>query len=249
MTTAQYDPELPFLADLERHVHARAEEVARARSKAPRRAHRSALRAGSSRELSPLAARMTRRTAILAGLLLMLGASAFGAGALLFNGDQQSPLANRQGASVVVARGPHGSEEWTLSLYTRNGELCRALIVTGQAEASRCAAAPAAGALGVSTLQSARHGYVFGVAGSRVRAVRVRVGTATLSVETHALTGQRAHAAGLPPVTRYYLALLPRALGGEASLASVTGVDPANHLIGRPHLACLQEAGPPPCGP
>jgi hypothetical protein len=241
-----YDPELPFLEDLERHIRARAERSERARS-ARESAHTRAP-AGRLRRLSPLAARMTRRTAILVVLLCLLGTTALGARTLLFS-TAQSPVANHQGAFVPVANGVVGSDDWTLNLYTRDGQLCRALVLSGQAESSRCGPSPGARRIGVSTLQSAQHGYVFGVTGDGVRAVRVHEGATALMVATHTLSGEHARVAGLPGSARYFLAVLTRPLGGYEPPATVTGLGPANRLTGGTQIACLQEAGPPPCGP
>lgn len=242
MTAAHYDPELPFLADLEKHIRARAEQAEQTRA-------RTAQQTGHLLAMSPLAIRMTRRVPILAGLLLFLAATALGARSLFFNSDHRNPLSNRQGASVLVAHALEGGDSWALRLYTRNGQLCRALIVSAQAESSRCASPPRTTQISVSSLQSAQHGYVFGVAGVRVSAVRVSTRQAGVTVATHAVAPAQALAAGLPKSTRFYLAILTRPSSSEDPPATVTALGPKHRLIGHAHIACLQEAGPPPCGP
>src|SRR4029077_15770444 len=158
-----------------------------------------------------LLARVTRRTAILVGLLFLLAATTFGARSVFFT-HIQSPLAVHQGAFALVASGHDNGDRWALRLYTRDGQLCRALVVVGQAEASRCAPSPGASNLAVTSLSSARNSYVFGVTGSRVRAVRVHGGSAILTVETHTPRGRLAHAAGLSGSARYFLGVLERPL-------------------------------------
>jgi hypothetical protein len=250
VNAAHYDPELPFLEKLEWHVRARAEHEARearARPANPRAARISA-RAGGPLILGARAARITRRTAILVGLLCLIAATALAAGTGLFT-PGQSPVVNHQGAFVLVASGHDGIDDWTLDLYVRNGQLCRALAVSGQAEASRCAPDPAVGAIGASGLQGAQHSYLFGVAGARVQAVRVRAGSVSLTVKTGALGGERARAAGLPSSARYFVAVLSRPLGGADPVAKLTALGAANRRVGRSQLACLEEAAAPPCGP
>ena len=244
MNAIRYDPELPFLADLEQHVRAHAE---RALAPAPARA-RAARIAPRPRPWSPLAARIGRRTAILVGLLSLLGASAFGARAVFFDGAQ-NPIVVHQRAFALVASGHDAGDRWTLNLYARGGNLCRALLVAGQLESSRCAPAPNPRGLGVSSLASARHSYVFGVAGSRVRALRVHAGPTTLTVATRSLGDARARAAGLSSATRYFLAILARPPGHEDPPAIVTPLDAVHRPLGKPRVSCLREAGPPPCGP
>jgi hypothetical protein len=244
MNAAHYDPELPFLADLEKHVRAHAEQTLRA-------SRASAQSLSSTPHVwpwGPLAARMTRRTAILVGLLCLLAASALGARNVFFT-TSESPVVVHQGALVVVARGHEGGEQWTLRLYTRDGQLCRALAVVGEAEASRCAPSPAASKLAVTSVSSARKSYIFGVAGRRVRAVRVHSGHTTLTVETHTPGGRRAHLAGLSSSSRYFVASLQRPLGNGDPTALVTGVDAAGRPIDKRQLVCFGETGPPPCGP
>jgi hypothetical protein len=246
MNAAHYDPELPFLEELERQVRDRAEHEARARPANPRAARMSAR--GPSAP-GTRAARMTRRTAILVALLCLIAATALGTRAAFFNAHLQSPVVNHQGAFVAVASGRDGGDRWTLRLYIRNGQLCRALVISAQAEASGCAPTPAGGTIDVTSLQSAQHSYLFGVDGSRVRAIRVHAGSSTLTVESRPVAGERAHAAGLPSSARYFLAVLERPRGGKDGPAVLTALDAARRRIGGPRLICLAEAGPPPCGP
>jgi hypothetical protein len=244
MNSAHYDPELPFLADLEKHVRAQAEHALREAG----RSKQSVSLARRTRLSGPLAARMTRRTAILVGLLFLLAATAFGARSVFFT-DTQSPIVVRQGAFVLVASGRAGADQWALRLYTRDGQLCRSLAVVGQAEASRCAPSPDASEVGVTSLSSASKSYVFGVAGSRVRAVRVHSGHTTLTVETYTPGGKRAHLAGLSSSSRYFVASLQRPIGNGEDSALVTALDAGRRPIEETRVVCFEEAGPPPCGP
>jgi hypothetical protein len=239
MSAAPYDPELPFLTELERQLSMRAEQAERSRRVA---------RTARLRMPVPLATRLTRRTAILASLIFLIAATAFGARSL-FSSAPPNPLANRQGAFVLLAQGSAGREDWTLRLYARDGQLCRALIVRDQTESSRCASAPGPGQIGVSALQSTAHAYLFGVAGAGVSAVHVRAGGAEQTVATHALEPRQARIAELSGPVRYFLVAFARQPGAEDPPAIVTALDFAKRRVGAAQIACLQEAGPPPCGP
>jgi hypothetical protein len=255
MSVAGYDPELPFLIELERQLRARAEQAERSRAERSRaersRSHTHRARAPQTarvRALTPLATRLTRRTAILAGLIFLIAATAFGARSL-FSGAGPSPLANRQGAFVLLARGSAGSEDWALRLYARDGQLCRALVVGGQAASSRCAGAPGAGQIGVSSLQGAARAYVFGLAGAGVSAVRVRAGRVERTVATHPLAPRQARIADVSRPVGYFILAFARPPGSEDPPAIVTALEIHTHRVGATQLVCLQEAGPPPCGP
>jgi len=241
MSSTPYDPGLPFLAELEGRVHdfakahlETATQTARSpipRTPAPRRARRS----------SP--ARLVRRTAILVALLCLLGASAFGAGAVLFTGALNPP-APHQSRSVTIANGFSGSTHWSLRVYTRAGQVCSELIILSQQEVSRCAPRPADAALESTGLAGITHSYLFGLVGSRVRNVDVAAGRDSATVATRAL-GKRSHL-DIPASTRWFIAVVPRSPGPVIHSATLTARDADLHLLGRRHT-CLGEDGPPGC--
>lgn len=234
MSEHYYDPELPFLVELEGRVRALAEGASTAKVERTPSPGRPRLRS-----LRPRAVRMTRRTAILAFLLCLAGATAFGARVVLF-----SPSAERGSsmAPLLLARGRQADEAWTLRLYARDGVLCRALIVIAQEAASRCQPAPAPHGIEVTNLVSAHRRYLFGVAGRNVRSVAVRVGPISRVAPTFALPRSKsASAQRVAGSTRYYLLVLARPLGAPDPAAVVTGLDGARARVGDPHLGCAGE--------
>lgn len=250
MSTTHYDPDLPFLAELEQRVRAAAEESERAH-RASRRAASAAASASAKPRMRPMgrtAARITRRTAILVALLCLVGATAFGARSVLFS-SAPSPLTAGTGSFVSVASGRYGSDVWSMRLYTHAGELCRVLTVLPQEEASGCAPAPSSGVLNVSDVTSILRRYVFGVAGASVRSVSVHAGENVLMLPTHALDAGQARTLGVPPSTRYFMGVLRRPLDEPDPPAFVTGLSAARRRLGAVHVECIQEVDPPPCGP
>ena len=157
MSATDYDPELPFLSEFEARVRAHAEqtgyrvvETRVADSRAARTSQRSRPAwspIGGRRALGgPLAWRMGRRIAILVGLLCLLGATALGARAVFFT-HSESPTVVHQGAFVTVAHGHDEGNPWSLHIYTREGDICRALVIVTQGATSRCMPAPGADTL------------------------------------------------------------------------------------------------------
>lgn len=265
MSAAPYDPELPFLAELERHVRQRAEESARSAQAVAGRSRQSRLagrldtpparhapapawsvRRQAARSGTTLARRMIRRTAILAGLLCLLAASALGAHAVFF-ARPESPAAVHAGARVTVAGAHAGEERWTLSVYTRAGELCSALIVLSQQAASRCGPAPGARGFGVTSLASPARRYLFGVAGGDVRGVLVRAGAARLKLHTYPLEGGGVRTAGIPGGARYFVGSLARPAAGEDPPALVVGLDASGRRTGEAHVSCVESAAAAAC--
>jgi hypothetical protein len=236
VTDGLYDPELPFLAELESRVTARAQRAEAERSRA------AIHRAGPARPrpVAPLLARMTRRTAILAVLLCVAGATAFGAGSGLFSSAPRQ--AQPRSTPVLNAHGAQDGEAWTLSLYAREGRLCRALVVLAQEAASRCEPAPKSAGLDATSLASARRRYVFGVTGTQVRAVDVRLGAERRIVPT---LGVRSH--GHSAATRYFIVIFGRPLGRPDPPALVTAVDAARDPVGSTRAICAGDSGSPPC--
>jgi hypothetical protein len=242
MSAANYDPELPFLAELEQRVHDYAEETASSRLE---RASSLGAGAAAPARRSRLV-RMTRRTAVLAALLCLLAATALGTRAAFFD-TAPNPIAVQQGPFVLVASGHASSDRWTLRLYTRDRELCRALVVLDEQASSRCAPAPSARALSVTSAASALHLYVFGVTGDGVRAVAVSAGTASRTVATATLSNAQRHAGGITGAVRYFLVVLPLPLDSADPTASVTGLDAAHRRLDGPQFTCGEEAAPTPC--
>ncbi|HXB65688.1 MAG TPA: hypothetical protein VNV42_12535 [Solirubrobacteraceae bacterium] len=266
-----YDPELPFLAALEREVERSAERTARgalerqAPGRAQPRSHASRrepshARVHPQRHPQPPAAprrgarlggrqragtRIARRSLTLVALLCLLGASAFGARQALSGGSPSSPLVTRRGALVPVARGGGGTERWTLDAYRLGGALCRVLVVAGS-EGSRCAPAPAPAALTVTDLLGPQRRYVFGIVGTQVASVAVQTGGESLRVPTAALTPTLARAGRLPLHTRYFVAVLPRETGPDPP-ARVRGLDVRRRPVGAPLTVCVENAEPSQC--
>jgi hypothetical protein len=258
-----YDPELHCLRALEREIRRSAERALRvspvhvpdAERRSPRRSYgaateerrrrpfgeeRHSWRGSASTGPFPFAgrsqrgSRVARRSLTLVALLCLIGATAYGAQQVL-SGSSTSPVAIDQGPFALVAQGRAGSDDWSLRLYRRGGELCRVLAVAGDAESSRCIAPPAAGALDPSSLVSPLRRYVFGVAGRAIAWVTVSVGGRTSTISTYAPDATRARRAGLPAGARYFVAVLPRPAGGSDGPALVRGLDSRLRPLGRGH--------------
>jgi hypothetical protein len=244
--THHYDPELPFLYELEREVRRRAERAAYATGHAlgaPAPVHAQQTR--RTLRPRPIPMRVARRSLTLVALLCLVGASAYGANQV-FSGGTSNPTVVHQSAFVLVAAGHAGSEAWSLRLYTRGGDLCR-VLVADENESSRCAPAPGTRALSVTSLVSPLRQYVYGVTGGKTARVIVRAGGATATVATHAPSSVQAHAAGLPGATRWFIAVLSRPTGDANPPALVQGLDTAGHLTGPVRVACAQTAQPQVC--
>jgi hypothetical protein len=257
-----YDPELPFLGSLEREIRhkatraARSADTPRGRSRGPASAHTTApygrsaqrpARERGDRASLPGASRIARRSLTLVALLCLIGASAFGASQIL-SGRSNDPAVVRQGPLALVASGHAGPDSWTLRLYRRGGDLCRVLVVA-EAEASRCATAPAAGAVAVTSMVSPLRRYVFGVTGREVPQVSVRVAKLTRTVPTRAAADPSARAAGLPSGVRWFLVALPRPTHGSDPAALVRAVDTQRRPHGPTHVSCVETAEPRSCRP
>lgn len=241
MSSTPYDPELPFLVELEEAVRAfagRAEAPVAPPTQRPIPARR-------RRIASTPSARAVRRTAILVALLCLLGATAFGARAVFFT-SAPSPVQPHQSRLVDLARGSAGADRWTLRLYTRGAQVCSELIVLGQQESSRCAPPPRGNAFTTTGLTSATYGYVFGITGPDVRAVDVRSGDVHSVVTTHSL-GRGARLVGAPASTRYLIVILPRTIGRLRPQMALTPLDRDHRPTGRARTACFGEIGPLPC--
>jgi hypothetical protein len=232
-----YDPELPFLADLEKRVRAYAERAETLTTPsgdavAPKQRRRTPRR---------LPLRAARRTAVLVTLLCLLAATAFGTRAAFFT-SAQSPIQPHQSRFVALAHGRAGADRWTLRLYARGGQVCSELNVVAQQASSRCVPPPGKTALAASGLTSVARAYVFGTTGARVDTVTVRAGGAPLDIATHPL-GKSARALGVPASTRYFVAVLQPRSGRSARRATLTGRDRVHAPLGRPSVVCLGELG------
>jgi hypothetical protein len=183
------------------------------------------------------APRIARRSLTLVALICLIGASAFGAGKIL-SGTAPNPSVVHQGPIVSVASGQAGSDRWSLRLYRRDSDLCRALVVT-ETEASHCAPAPGVGALAVTSVVSPLRRYVFGVSGSDVTDVSMRVGTSTLTVPTHSLDTSSLHA-GLPAHIRWFVAILKRPADAYNPPALVHGIEAKHGASETTHMSCVE---------
>jgi hypothetical protein len=237
-----YDPELPFLHELERDLRRSAERAMRVHGHRP--TERSAARprtviatSGATRRRGSLP-RVARRSLTLVALLCLIGASAYGASQAL-SGSAPNPTVVRQGAFVSVTAGHAGSDRWSLRLYSRGAGLCRVLVVA-ETESSRCAPPPGSNGLGVTSVVSPLRRYLFGVTGSAVARVSVRAGDTSQIVTTHPLDSTRARAAGLPVTTRWFVAIVRRPVGGPEPAALVSGLDSAGKRMGLPRVDCAE---------
>jgi hypothetical protein len=249
-----YDPELPFLAALEREVRRNAlraarRHEARARRGTPAGLEPAAARASSSHSAvarhlhnRPLrgASRVARRSLTLVALLCLIGASAYGAHAV-FSGGTPNLAVIPQGPIALLAEGHAGSDSWSLRLYRREGKLCRVLTVA-QSESSRCAPAPGAQSVASTSVVSPQRRYVFGVTGGDVAQVSVRTGGFAQVVPTHASDTAGVHAAGLPSGVRWFLVILSRPAGNSSPPAVVRGLDAKHHTLGSAGVSCVETA-------
>jgi hypothetical protein len=266
-----YDPELPFLEALEREVRRGALRAARRHEAGSRRetvrqhvsSRQSRLSATNGYAATdrhddrterarrggrtPLqgASRIARRSLTLVALLCLIGASAFGASAIL-SGGPSNPTVVHQGPFALVASGDAGSDRWSLRLYRREADLCRVLVVA-EVESSRCAPAPGAGAFAATSVVSPLRRYVFGVAGSEVARVTLRVGDATQSLATRAPNRTSARNADLPAGVRWFVAVLNRPTDGSDPAAFVRGLDTSGRPLGPIRTSCVETDEPQSC--
>jgi hypothetical protein len=224
-----YDPELPFLAVLERDVRRSALRAARHHERC-KRPHAGAPARGASR--------IARRSLTLVALLCLIGASAYGAREALSGGTPNLAV-TRQGPFVLLSSGHIGADHWSLRLYRREGELCRELVVSDN-ESSRCAAATGDQAVTATSVVSPLRRYVFGVAGSEVAQVSVHAGATVRVVSTHELDAAHARAAGLPVRVRWFLAILARPTDNSDPPALVQGLGNRGHALGPALLSCVE---------
>jgi hypothetical protein len=263
-----YDPELPFLYALEREVRRHARHVAATRRRAHSARSHSELSHRSSydsehaehenRARAPRVwlggGRIARRSLTLLALLSLIGASAFGA-EQIFSGGAPNPAAVQQSAFLALAGGTLGGERWSLRVYTRGEELCRVLVV-GQDESSRCSAAPGSRSLTSTSALSPTRRYLFGVTGSRVATVSVRVVRADGGVSV------RVHTRPLPPLQpvdpagervphgeRWYVAVLARPVGEPDPPLRLRGLDRDGHPVSVAVLDCPETTALGRCVP
>jgi hypothetical protein len=226
---AAYDPELPFLAALEREVRRNALRAAHGHE-------------GRIRLRSPVhghgASRMVRRSLTLVALLCLIGASAYGAREAL-SGSTPNLAVTHRGPFALLSSGHAGTDRWSLQLYHREGELCRELAVAGN-ESSRCAPAVGAQSVATTSVVSPLRRYVFGVAGSEVAQVSVHAGATVRVLPTHELAAAHARAAGLPVGVRWFLAILDRPTGNLNPPALIRALDAQGHTLGPAHLSCVE---------
>jgi hypothetical protein len=253
-----YDPELPFLEALEREVRRNALRAARRHEAHARRGAGTAAIPG--RQPAPLPAkrsrerddatfrgvsRIARRSLMLVVLLFLIGASAYGAREILSGGSSNLAVV-RQGPFALLGSGHAGGDRWSLSLYRREGELCRVLLV-GENESSRCSPAPGGTSVALTSVVSPLRRYVFGVTGGDVAQVSLRVGGHTQLVPTRAPAAARARSAGLPAGARWFIAILNRPAGNANPPAVVRGLDAESHSLGPARFSCVETAEPQQC--
>jgi hypothetical protein len=172
------------------------------RARRERRRQERAARRG--RWLQPIGwLRSGRRVVTLSTILLLIGATTWAATKI---GSRSRPAAN--GHPITAASGQAGSEAWKLQAWLDGGQLCRALLAGG-VEQSSCQPLPQADGAQTLTLVSASNRYAAGLAGAKVRLVRVRIGAVTVEATTRPLPSDAINA-GLPRGLRWYLASLHR---------------------------------------
>jgi hypothetical protein len=261
--TYRYDPELPFLYELEREVRRRAIEAAHShgRQRSPASSANADLTSDPAHRRSGPTPTMTRRTGMgerhqarsrllrrsltLVALLCLIGASAFGAGDVLSN-RAPNPAAVNQSAFIRVAGGRAGPDTWSLRLYVRNGEICRVLLVA-EAASSRCSSVPSARTLGVTSVVSPTRRYLYGVSGAAVTRVAIHAGQATVSVPTHALPVATTRAARLPAGVHWFVAVLHRPVGEPDPQALVRGSSSTGSFTTKALSDCSEAPEAQPC--
>ncbi len=272
-----HDPELPFLETLEEEVRRRAQRAHMSHERRQRLNFAGTqVRSGSiarphatlsGRESLPHLARaavdsadpsstrqrgslrmpmrMVRRSLTLMALMCLIGASAYGA-SMVFSSRAPNPLAAGRGAFALVASGGSGAGTWRLRLYMRGDELCRVLTVA-ETETSDCAAMPSAREIAVTSAQSPSSRYVFGVAGSKVMRVRVRLGHTAQTLTTRTPASGSSRLAGLPLGLRFYLGSFARSSRESGQVARVVGLSASGHPLGQPTPSCLETGEPGQC--
>lgn len=181
---ATYDPELPFFYELRQTLVTQAErDVAVERRRNARRRQQRTL---------PVM-RFTRRTAVLAALLVAIAATAWGASTIV-----QAPPAPAPGTGVapssetlLLRHGEFAGERWTMRVWMAGPQICSELVVA-EVENSSCAAMPAGRQIRWLSLHSPLNRYVFGVTGARLRSVSVHLSGSSRRALTHALARSRA---------------------------------------------------------
>ena len=267
-STYRYDPELPFLYELEREVRRMAWQAARngrscVRGGAPGKplqADRGLVGAatgpdssehgGQTRKrrggLPRTGSRVARRAFVLVALLCLIGASAYGAGHIFATAP--NPTIVRRSAFVPVAGGRErtNSDDWSLRLYMRGGELCRVLVV-GENESSRCSMPFGADTFGVTSMVSPTRRYFYGIAGPAVERVEIHAGGLAANVSTQPAPTALARAAGLPRGARWFVAILGRPVGEPDPPAHVLGIGARGRAATHTLIDCAETTEPQPC--
>ena len=267
-----YDPELPILAELERALRARAgaEEAGAGAAAGEGGPDAHAAHAGGGgaeaaatgggsvvaeggrhgarrrRRAGVRAAVVLRRTALLASLSLLVGATAVATRSIV-TGDGRGDPSLRATRAVELGSGAVAGERWSLSAARRGGELCHG-FVAGGAVATRCAQPPPADGLVVDGLATPLARYVVGLAGARVETVVVRRGGVRAAARTRPLpTTTAALRAQVPRSVRWFVVALPPAVGRDAATVNAHGRGGA--ALGRPLLSCPRGVGERDCRP
>lgn len=180
--------------------------------------------------------RVARRAAIVLSLLCLVGGVALAA---RFSAGGEHPV-NSEPATLGT-----GAIGWELSGYRNDGRLCFILMAGGEPSA-HCEGEPAPTGLRLASVVAEGHRFVFGLAGSRVRAIDVRVADASADgIATRAVApGSDPAAAGVEPGTRWFVAVLPSA---DNSPATVIARDRKGARLGKPLLDCSLGLLSPAC--
>jgi hypothetical protein len=214
-----YDPGLPFLAELEAEITRAAEErlavpaAPPTRAPAPSTPAASEYRAARRSSWRPLA-RIPRRAAVLALLVCLVGAMAPAAVRIFDGGNGRAGTSER----AIVDRSAR-PEPRELTLHVQRGELCPTLVLPGTVDTSCVPVPPANGGIARSAVSPFTR-YVYGIVGTDVDAVEVRVGARTQRAATRPLPAAAARLEGARDL-RWYLVTLDRPGGRSDPIAFV----------------------------
>jgi hypothetical protein len=212
-----YDPDLPILAELEAGI----ERAAVRRLTAPGTATKPAAAANRGPEQAPRDGRrvarphrrarwrgtghVPMRAALLAGLVCLVGASAYAVVA-----RDGTP---RQTERIVIDAASRPDER-RMELYARGGRACVAFVLPETVDGA-CAPAPRPAEGSARSVSSAFTRYVYGLTGADVRRVNVRAGVESRAAATRQVPAEAARAGGLPETLRYYVVAFERGPGAD----------------------------------
>lgn len=212
----RYDPRLPILAELEREV----ERAATRRLGEPAPGHEAERAPGRGGRRSARRRRhlwrVPRRTAVLVGLICLVGASAT---ATILSRRSDGPARGGADATVSRAGGPNGYE---LRLHASGRRVCTAFVLRDSLD-TVCVRPPRGrGAIARSAVAPFAR-YVYGLTARSVSAVDVRVGAQRRRVATRALPAAAARRVAPAAGLRVFVVALRRGDDDPVALVRVQG--------------------------